>query len=104
MGGYLKSEICNMMLTAKEGINRGLLSALLPITFIKDFKVYASELVFSFTDDIEKILPQVETFLDTLNEISNTQFYFEVENKRIGVLKIFDAENIKLNKDLIFPD
>ncbi|MHA2278493.1 MAG: hypothetical protein ACXAC2_22165 [Candidatus Kariarchaeaceae archaeon] len=93
-----------MMLTAKEGINRGLLSALLPITFIKDFKVYASELVFSFTDDIEKILPQVETFLDTLNEISNTQFYFEVENKRIGVLKIFDAENIKLNKDLIFPD
>lgn len=96
--------MCDMMLTAKEEINRGLLSALLPITFIKDFKVYASELVFSFTEDIEKILPQVEVFLDALNEISDTQFYFEVENKRIGVLKIFDAEKITFNKDLLFPE
>ena len=104
MGGYLKSEIWNMMLTAKEGINRGLLSALLPMTFINDFRIYASELVFSFTEDIENIIPQVEMFLDTLNEISDTQFYFEVESKRIGVLKIFDDERITFNKDLLFPE
>ena len=91
------------MLTTKLAINRGLLSALLPMTFIKDFRVYASELVFSFTKDIENILPQVEMFLDTLNEISDSQFYFEVESKRIGVLKIFDAEKITFNKDLLFP-
>ncbi len=91
-----------MMLTAKKAINRGLLSVLLPMTFIRDFRVYASELVFSFTEDIENILPQIETFLDTLNEITNTQFYFEVDSKRIGVLKIFDAEKITFNKDLIF--
>ena len=91
-----------MMLTAKSAINRGLLSALLPMTFVRDFRVYASELVFSFTEDIENILPQIETFLDTLNEITNTQFYFEVDSKRIGVLKIFDVETITFNKDLIF--
>ncbi len=93
-----------MMLTVKEEINRGLLTALLPMTFIKDFRVYTSELVFTFTEDIENILPQVEMFLDTLNEISDTQFYFEVESKRIGVLKIFDAEKITFNKDLLFPE
>ena len=91
-----------MTLTAKMVINRGLLSTLLPMTFIKDFRVYASELVFSFTDDIENILPQVETFLDNLNEITNTQFYFEIDSKRIGVLKTFDVETITFNKDLIF--
>jgi hypothetical protein len=93
-----------MMLTAKKAINRGLLSALLPMTFISDFRIYASELVFSFTEDIENIIPQVEMFLDTLNEISDTQFYFEVESKRTGVLKIFDAEKITFNKDLLFQD
>ena len=72
------------------------------MTFVRDFRVYASELVFSFTEDIENILPQIETFLDTLNEITNTQFYFEVDSKRIGVLKIFDVETITFNKDLIF--
>ena len=92
------------MLTTNTAINRGLLSTLLPMTFIGDFRVYASELVFSFTEDIENIIPQVEMFLDTLNELSGTQFYFEVESKRIGVLKIFDTEKITFNKDLLFPE
>ncbi|MCK4848544.1 MAG: hypothetical protein KAT16_05950 [Candidatus Heimdallarchaeota archaeon] len=93
-----------MMLTAKTAINRGLLSALLPMTFIKDFRVYASGLIFSFTEDIENILPQVETFLDTLNEITDTQFYFEVVSKRIGILKIFDAEKVTFNDELLFQE
>ena len=91
------------ILTRNAAINKGLLSTLLSMTFIKDFKVYASELVFSFTEDIENINSQIELFLDTLNDLSGTQFYLEVESKRIGVLKIFDTEKITFNKDLLFP-
>ena len=91
-------------LTPDKAINRGLLSALLPMTFIKDFRVYESELVCSFTQNIEDILPQVQAFLDVLNEITETQFYFEIHSKRIGILKTYDAEQISYNKGLIFPE
>jgi hypothetical protein len=96
--------MAEMMLTSKKTINRGLLSALLPMTFIKDFKVHTSELIFSFSEDIENILPQVETFLDSLNEITDTQFYFEMASKRIGMLKTFGVEKITFNENLLFQD
>ena len=91
-------------LTPNKAINRGLLSALLPTTFIKDFRVYASELVCSFIQDIEDILPQVHVFLDVLNEITETQFYFEIHSKRLGILKTYDAEPISFNKELLFSE
>ena len=65
--------------------------------------MYASELVCSFTKNIEDILPQVQAFLDVLNEITETQFYFEIHSKRIGILKTYDAEQISYNKELLFP-
>ena len=92
------------MLTTKNAINRGLLSALLPITFIEDFKIRASELICFFTADVEYILPQIEKFLDTLNEITDTQFYFEMESSKIGVLRTYDAENLHFNERLLFEE
>ena len=83
-------------------VHHGLLSALLPMTFIEDFYFYSSVLVCTFSQDIERILPQVQTFLDALNEITETQFYFEIHDKRIGILKNYDSEWIMLNKSLEF--
>jgi hypothetical protein len=83
-------------------VHHGLLSALLPMTFIKDFYFYSSVLVCTFSQDIENILPQVQTFLDSLNEITETQFYFEIHDRRIGILKNYDSEWIASNKNLEF--
>ena len=89
-------------LSADIAVHHGLLSALLPRTFIKDFYFYSSLLVCTFSHDITEILPQVQRFLDTLNEITETQFYFEIHNKRIGILKNYDSGRITLNKNLEF--
>ena len=92
------------VLTTKPAINRGLLSALLPITFIRDFKLYSSELECELTEEVEKILPQLEMFLDTINEITDNQFYFEITSSKIGLLKIYDAECLNFNENLLFGD
>ena len=83
-------------------INRGLLSALLPMTFISDFQIQHSDIVCNFTTNYEEILPQVQMFLDALGEIAETQFYFEMQTSWIGVLKIYDTEPLNLNEHLLF--
>ncbi|PWI47740.1 hypothetical protein CEE45_10180 [Candidatus Heimdallarchaeota archaeon B3_Heim] len=92
------------VLSFNPAINRGLLSALLPMTFIQDFHIQHSEIICYFTKNYEEILPQVQTFLDAIGEIAETQFYFEMQTSRIGALKIYDTEPLTLNEHLLFEN
>ena len=89
-------------LSLNPEINRGLLSALLPMTFIKDFQIKEDRIVCIFTTEYHNILPQVQSFLDALREIAETQFYFEMKTKKIGLLKVYDATPLTFNKNLLF--
>ncbi len=90
------------VLSQNPAINRGLLSALLPLTFIHDFQLQESEIIVKFSAKFEEILPQIQSFLDALGEIAETQFYFEMKTKKIGVLKVYDANPLLLNEHLLF--
>ena len=92
------------VLSSNPTINRGLLSALLPVTFMKDFQIQESEIVCQFSEDYENILPRVQSFLDALGEIAETQFYFEMRTKKIGVLKVYDANPLLLNEYLLYDN
>ena len=56
--------------------------------------MYVSELVCAFTHDIEDILPQVQAFVDAINEITDTQFFLYVQERSCGIPKTYDAESL----------
>jgi hypothetical protein len=91
-------------LTLNPNVNRGLLSALLPATFFQDFQISSTEIICFFNEDIEKILPQVITFLDLLENVTEVQFYFEMETKTKGILKTYGTEKISFNEHLVFQE
>ncbi len=92
------------MLTANSDINCGLLSALLPVTFIHDFKITSAGIICYFKEDIEQILPQVSSFLDALKEVTMKNFYFDMKTKEIGTLKTYDAEPLSFNEKYFFQE
>jgi hypothetical protein len=92
------------LLTTDPDINIGLLSAFLPVTFFDDFKITPTGIVCNFSQEIEKILPQVISFLDALKQVTMKNFYFDMQSKKIGILKIYDAEPLSFNEKFIFQE
>lgn len=92
------------LLTSIPSINRGLLSALLPTTFIEDFKLYKNKIVIYLIDEITNLLPCVEIFLDALSELTETQFYIEMNTLKKGVLKTYGVPELSFNSNLLFQD
>ncbi len=92
------------VISSNPSLNRGLLSVLLPLTFISDFELHESEIVCKFTQGHESILPQVQAFLDALGEITESQFYFEMQTNKVGFLKIYDSNPLLINEDLRYEE
>jgi hypothetical protein len=92
------------LLTTDPDINFGLLSAFLPVTFFDDFMITPVGIVCNFNQEIEKILPRVISFLDALKQVTMKNFYFDMQSKKIGTLKIYDAEPLSFNEEFLFQE
>jgi hypothetical protein len=91
-------------LTTISTINKGLLSALLPTTFIEDFKLYPNRIAIYLVENITDLLPQVEVFLDALSEVTETKFYLEMVTPKIGILRTYGIPELCFNPQLLFQD
>ncbi|MHA2238155.1 MAG: hypothetical protein ACXAB2_07265, partial [Candidatus Hodarchaeales archaeon] len=85
------------VLTTISTINKGLLSALLPTTFIEDFKLYPNRIMIYLVENITDLLPQVEVFLDALSEVTETKFYLEMVTPKIGILRTYGIPELCFN-------
>jgi hypothetical protein len=92
------------LLTTNPEINFGLLSAFLPITFFDDFKITTTGIECHFNQEVEKILPLITSFLEALKHVTMKNFYFDMQTKKIGILKIYDAEPLSFNTEFIFQE
>jgi hypothetical protein len=98
------SSLTESVLSTIPSINKGLLSALLPITFIEDFKLYSNRIILYLIDDIVEILPRVEAFLDALSELTETELYLEMVTPRKGILKTYGVPELSFNPRLLFEN
>ena len=78
-----------LLLKENPARNAALLAALLPITFLSDFKLIKDGIHCYFKFKISSINSEIEFFLTVMNEISDDQFYFEQVSDNEAILKVF---------------
>ncbi len=92
------------LLSVIPSLNKGILSALLPATFIKDFKLNRNSIIIYLIDDIVNLLPRIEVFLDILNDLTETNFFLEMLAPKKGILRTYGVSELSFNPQLLFQE
>ncbi len=82
-------------------LNAALLIALLSTAFLRDYELTEDGLRCFFTQKIDFLGVMIKTFLSTLYEITNRQFYFQIINDQEAILKIYSVDGLRFSYDIV---
>ena len=88
--------------TQDHQLNATLLVTLISPVLIKDYKIQEDGLVCSFTQSIMFLQDIIKTFLISLHEITNHQFYFEIIDDYKAILKIYGSKKLRFSDSILF--
>ncbi|MHA2239520.1 MAG: hypothetical protein ACXAB2_14325 [Candidatus Hodarchaeales archaeon] len=84
-------------------VNPALLVSLLPSLFLRDFKLQEDGLLCILKSDVNDLESILENYLSNLNELTDSQFYFEFLNDNILRLKMYSTDGLQFRESLLFP-
>ena len=88
--------------TTNSKLNAALLTALLPVTVLQDYKIQSNGIYCVFNSPISHIQEIIKTFLSGLYEVTGTIFYYEIVNYREAVLKIYGVDGLEFSQEVLY--
>ncbi|MFX0087961.1 MAG: hypothetical protein ACFFAU_20075 [Candidatus Hodarchaeota archaeon] len=85
-----------------DRLNPALLISLLSSIFLQDFKIQEKEIVYNLKPNITNLESVLELYLTCLNELTETQFYFEFLSESTLLLRVYNMEGLRFQESLLF--
>lgn len=88
--------------TPDSKLNAALLTALLPATVLRDYKIQRNGIYCVFNSKISNIQEIIKPFLSALYEVTDKIFYFEIINAREAILKIYGIDRLEFTHEVLY--
>jgi hypothetical protein len=96
-------KVLSIVHSNKGKLNPALLVSLLPSLFLRDFKLQEDGLLCILKSNVKDLESILENYLSNLNELTDSQFYFEFLNDNILLLKMYSTDGLQFRESLLFP-
>ena len=88
--------------TADSKLNAALLTALLPVTILRDYRIQRNGIYCVFNSPITYIQDIIKEFLSGLYEVTGTIFYYEIIDKQEAILKIYGTDGLQFSQEVLY--
>jgi len=88
--------------TTDSRLNAALLTALLPVSVLRDYRIQENGIYCIFNSAISNIQEIIKEFLSGLYEVTGTIFYYEIINKQEAILKIYGIDRLQFSQKFLY--
>jgi len=88
--------------TTDSRLNAALLTALLPVSVLRDYRIQENGIYCIFNSAISNIQEIIKEFLSGLYEVTGTIFYYEIINKQEAILKIYGIDRLQFSQEFLY--